>query len=412
MMNYSQALEYIHSTPKFSRTLGNDLLKKLLFHLKNPEKELKFIHIAGTNGKGSTAAMISSVLTRAGYRTGLFTSPFIEVFNERIQIDNSPIPNDILAKLTTIVKDAMESYDAFVSEFALICAIAFLYFKQEQCDIVVLETGLGGRLDGTNVVENKVLSVLTSISLDHTMYLGDTIEQITLEKCGIIKENSTVILNPIQQPSVFDIVKKYCDEKNSELIIPQVPKASDNGFIYKGKNYKLSLKGSYQMYNASVALEIVNKLKNKGYIIDDECVRYGFENTTWPARFEFITDKLIIDGSHNPGGVYELKKSLGTIKDEVILVIAMMSDKAFSECVEIFSGITKNIIVTQIDMPRCLRVEELCSEFKKCGISPKIIKDPLQAVNFAIKSDKTVCVSGSLYLAGMIRSNISFLNTQ
>lgn len=411
-MNYSQALEYIHSTPKFSRILGNDLLKKLLYYLGNPEKDLKFIHIAGTNGKGSTAAMASSILTKARYKTGLFTSPFIEVFNERIQINNELIPNDVLAKLTTDVKEAMEIHDAFVSEFALICAVAFLYFKQEQCDIVVLETGLGGRLDGTNVVENKILSVLTSISLDHTMYLGDTIEQITLEKCGIIKDNCTVILNPVQQECVFEIVKNYCKEKNAGLIIPSIPKASENGFIYNEKSYKLSLKGSYQLYNAAVTLEIINQLKNKGYIIDDECVRYGLENTAWPARFEFITDKLIIDGSHNPGGVYELKNSLIDIKDETVLVIAMMSDKAFSECVEIFSKITQNVIVTQIDMPRCLNAEELCSEFEKHGVLPKIIKDPLKAVDFAIKSRKTVCISGSLYLAGMIRSNISSLNIQ
>ena len=185
-MNYVQALDYIHSIPRFVRPLGNANLKKLLFHLGNPHLEQRYIHLAGTNGKGSTAAMISSVLKEQGYKTGLFTSPYIEVFNERIQINGENIPDDDLVKYIDRVKTVMEQNDAQVSEFAFICAVSFLYFKDMNCDFVVLETGLGGKLDATNVIEESVVSVLCSISLDHMQFLGNTVEEIALEKCGII----------------------------------------------------------------------------------------------------------------------------------------------------------------------------------------------------------------------------------
>ena len=209
-MNYTETINYIHNTPKFSRVLGNDLLRKLLDKLGNPQKDLKFIHIAGTNGKGSAAIMLAQILTLSGYKTGLFTSPYIEVFNERIKVDGEIIDNKSLAEITTKIRNTIETYDTPVSEFALDTAIAFEYFKKQNCDIVVLETGLGGRLDATNVIDNAILTILMSIGLDHTQYLGETIEEITAEKCGIIKENNKVIVYPIQETGAKCVIEKFC----------------------------------------------------------------------------------------------------------------------------------------------------------------------------------------------------------
>ncbi|MGN1092497.1 MAG: bifunctional folylpolyglutamate synthase/dihydrofolate synthase, partial [Monoglobaceae bacterium] len=192
-MDYRESLNYIHKTPKFARVLGNDMLKKLLFHLGDPQKNLKFIHIAGTNGKGSYAVMMAEILKNSGYRVGLYTSPYIERFNERIQINGGQISDEALAEAATLVKQVIETNDAPVSEFALDTAIAFYYFNKHNCDIIVLETGLGGRIDATNVIDTAVLSVIMSIGYDHTQYLGNTIEEITYEKCGIIKPNGNVI---------------------------------------------------------------------------------------------------------------------------------------------------------------------------------------------------------------------------
>lgn len=411
-MNYIDALNYIHSTPKFSRILGNELLKKLLAVLNNPEKSLKFVHIAGTNGKGSTAAMTASVLKKAGYKTGLFTSPFIEKFNERIQINNVPIPDIELAKLTSTVKNAIEENDAYVSEFALITAIAFLYFARENCDIVILETGLGGKLDATNVIENPLLTVITSISLDHTEYLGDTLEKITAEKCGIIKENIPTVLYPIQDECVFETVGKFCESKSSKLIIPDIPTSKNGVMEYKNKSFSLSLKGSYQINNASVVIEIVKLLNTFGFNISEADLKYGLSHTEWIARFEFLTPDLIIDGSHNPDGVKLLKHDLLSLNQKTTLIIAMMSDKEYSECIKHFSEITDSIIITKIDMPRCCAPDILAEEFKKYNITPIICEDIKNAIETAKGLGNLICVCGSLYLAGYVRQMFNLSNIQ
>lgn len=411
-MNYEEALLYIHNTPKFSRILGNDLLKKLLNALNNPQNDLKFIHIAGTNGKGSTAAMTASVLKQAGYKTGLFTSPFIERFNERIQINSKPISDSDLAKLTNTVKKAIEDNDAPVSEFALITAIAFLYFKQENCDIIILETGMGGRLDATNVITAPLACAITSISLDHTQYLGDTIEKITAEKCGIIKKDTPVVLYPIQEDKVFDIVKDFCKNSNSELIIPEIPKGEKNPFFYKGEEYKLSLKGSYQIYNACVCIELLSILQKAGFKISGSDIKIGLNSTQWIARFEFLTPDLIIDGSHNPDGVLQLKKDLLKQNRDITLVVAMMEDKECEACVKIMSQITENVIVTSLDMPRCKNPHDLAAEFAKHGITTKVLAKTKDAVNLALLSKNLVCVCGSLYLAGEVRKDFNHQDIQ
>ncbi len=393
-MNYTESLNYIHSIPKFRRPLGNENLRRLLSLLGDPQKKLRFVHIAGTNGKGSTAAMTERILRESGYKTGLFTSPYLETFNERIRVNGENIPNGALAERASRVRRVMEENGALVSEFAFVTAAAFLYFYEKKCDIVVLEVGMGGRLDATNVIDGSVASVICKIALDHTQYLGDTIEEITREKCGIIREGGRAIAYP-NEKHITDIIRACAESKNVRLTVADAHAAD---------GYELSLKGEYQKYNAAVVLETVNALREKGYKIPEKAVREGLKNTTWHARFEFVRDNVIIDGAHNPDGIRALKKSLAGINKDITVVTAMMEDKAWEECVKEISPIAKRFIATELNMPRCLKAEKIASIVKNA----EVIKDTGAALDAAL-SDNTgvVCVCGSLYLAGEIRKKIS-----
>ena len=404
-MNYTQALNFIHSIPKFRRPLGNENLKKLLTHLGEPQKNLKFIHIAGTNGKGSTAAMTAKILQKSGYKTGLFTSPFIEVFNERIRINDEYISNDDLAVYTKRVKTAMEKYNAPVSEFAFITALAFLYFYEKKCDIVVLEVGMGGRLDATNIIENSLISVICKISLDHTQYLGNTIEEIASEKCGIIRKNGTVIAYP--NVTTDKIVTDYAKSLNADLIIADKAIKTDKGFVYKGKEYPLSLHGSYQAQNGAVVIEIIKILRNKGFNISDSDINDGLKFTNWPARFEFISDNIVIDGGHNIDGITALKTSLDELNKDIILVMAMMEDKDYEDCIRKIAPIAKAVVATQLEIPRCLDANAIYNIVDSMNIPCFVNTNPNEAVYKALNlaQDGIVCVCGSLYLAGEIRKN-------
>lgn len=393
-MNYTESLNYIHSIPKFRRPLGNENLRRLLYLLGDPQKKLRFVHIAGTNGKGSTAAMTERILRESGYKTGLFTSPYLETFNERIRVNGENIPNGALAERASRVRRVMEENGALVSEFAFVTAAAFLYFYEMKCDIVVLEVGMGGRLDATNVIDESVVSVICKIALDHTQYLGDTIEEITREKCGIIRECGRVIAYP-NEKRITDIIRECAGSKNARLTVADA-RAADG--------YNLSLKGEYQKYNAAVALETVNALGEAGYEIPEKAVREGLKHTTWHARFEFVRNNVIIDGAHNADGMRALKRSLAGINKDITIVAAMMEDKAWEECLKEISTAAKRFIATELNMPRCLKAEKIASIVKNA----EVIKDVNAALDAAL-SDNTgvVCVCGSLYLAGEIRKKIS-----
>lgn len=401
-MNYKETIEYIHEIPKFRRPLGNAQLERLLDAAGNPQDKLKYIHLAGTNGKGSTAAMLSKMLQLQGYKTGLFTSPFIEVFNERIQINGQNIPDEDLAVCATMMRSLMEENEAYVSEFAFITAVAFMYFARCGCDYVVLETGMGGRLDATNIVKNTVLSVLTSISLDHMQFLGDTIEEIAQEKCGIIKRGMPVVSYP--NAAVKDIIEASAKENGSELIFASDPELTENGFIYKKKVYQLGLKGAYQPKNAAVAVEAAKMLNKYGVVISEENIKKALETASWMVRYEFIRENLVIDGGHNIDGVRELRKSLENEGKKIYLVMAMMEDKSFDECIAEISRCAARVYCTQIDMPRCAKASEIAAVVKSAEV--RIIENPIDAVKLALSEageNTLVCVCGSLYLAGEIR---------
>lgn len=400
-MNYTETISYIHSTPRFSRILGNDALKKLMYHLGNPEKQLKFIHIGGTNGKGSTAAMCENILRRSGYKTGLFTSPYIEIYNERIRISGENIPDEDLSRIATKVRSVIEQNDCAVSEFALGTAIAMVYFAEQKCDYVILEVGMGGLLDATNIIEKAEVTAIVSISLDHTQYLGDTITKIATEKCGIIKNGATVVSYMPQDENALAVIKKSCKEKNARLILCKSPETDGDSFIYEGNRYELSLKGTYQPYNAATAIEIVKSLRNKGAAIPQKAVYDGLAQTTWAARFEFLSDRLIIDGSHNIDGMRTLGESLKRLAKPITLVTAMLEDKNHSECLLYIAPFADRIVATEIDAPRCLDAFTVAAETMHTAV---IEKNVVNAINNALAfDDNIVCVCGSLYLAGEVR---------
>lgn len=414
-MNYNEAIKYIHSIPKFSRILGNDLLRVLLEKLGNPQRALKFIHIGGTNGKGSVSTMTAEILKNAGYKVGLFTSPYLMRFNERIRINGEPISDSDLAEAVTEVKNVSEKYDAAVSEFAFITAVAFTYFKREKCDIVILEVGLGGRLDATNVIDSAEVVGITSIGYDHTQYLGDTIDKISKEKFGIIKHGSHVVLYPIQEPVVFKNAEAACCAAGAMLSIPNLSELSNiaaQSFKYKEISYTLAMLGEFQIYNAVCAIEIVYALRKRGFAISDNSIVCGLKSAKIDGRFEFLSRDLVIDGAHNPPAVAALTDALAATHKHIYFLTAIMQDKDYEKIADIISGFAKKnhseIVTCEVDMPRCLKARELAQEFADRGINaiakPKST-DAIAYLKQKLKSrkDALICVCGSLYLVGEIR---------
>lgn len=405
-MNYTEAIAYIHSTPKFSRVLGNDMLKRLLFFLGDPHKKLKYIHIAGTNGKGSAAKMLSAALTHAGYTTGLFISPYIERFNERISVNGADIADDELAQIVTAVRDAIEKHDAPVSEFALDTACAFIYFTRKKCDIVVLETGLGGRLDATNVIDDNLVSLFMKIGLDHMQYLGDTVDRIAEEKCAIMKPGAVSVSAPNQPPEAMRVIEKSALETGNTLIKTAVPEYAEGGFVYKGSFYKLSLAGAYQPENAAAVLETLAALEKLGFPVPEETIRKTLATVKWQARFEYLSGNIILDGAHNIDGIRALKQSLFELKHPVRIFAAMMEDKAWEQCLAEIMSAAEHIYACETDMPRCLKKERIAELAEDLGVPCTVIFSPKEALDEALRLDKlgiTSCFCGSLYFAGSVR---------
>ena len=398
-MIYDEAVKYIHSIPRFVRPLGNADLGRLLEKMGDPHKKLRFVHVAGTNGKGSVCAMTAEILKRAGYRTGLFTSPFIEVFNERIQINNELIPDDALARYVT---DAATLKDGLaVSEFAFITAVAMRYFADNSCDIVVLETGMGGRLDATNVIPSPDVAAITEIGLDHTEYLGETVEEIAAEKCGIIKKGCEVVSAPNE--AVTGIIKNAANAVGASLTVCDTAKKTADGFTYRSESYELALSGSYQAENAAVVLEVINALRRKGFSVTDNNVRDGFRNVFWKARYQFASDNIVIDGCHNPDGIRALKKTLAEDGRDVTLVLAMMRDKDYESCIRTIAGAARLVVATEVPMERSLSAYEIKEVADSTGVGCIAEPDIKEAINAAVKAagdGGLVCICGSLYLAG------------
>lgn len=346
-MTYEQAVFYLHQPPRFPKTPGLARIRLLMEYLGNPQNSLRFLHIAGTNGKGSVAAMTSSVLTAAGYRTGLFTSPYLQAFEERFQVDGVPISKSNLCKHTELVKNAvdlMAQKDVFPTEFELVTALGFLFFKEQGCDFVVLETGLGGRFDATNVIDVPIACAITSISRDHTRILGENVWQIAQEKCGIIKEGSRAVTAATQATEALSVIRNDCMGKHVPLDILPIPPAgqtkkriSGTEFIWQGIRYRIPLLGSHQVENAILALGLIHCVREAGYSVSAEAAKRGLANVYWPGRMELLSQEppVLLDTGHNPAGIDMLCRGLRDYfpNFKVHAVMGMLSDKEYPYCV-------------------------------------------------------------------------------
>ncbi len=422
-MNCNEAIEYIHSLEKFGINPGLERIRALCDELGNPQKKLKVIHAAGTNGKGSTSTMISNILRKSGYSTGLFISPYVTDFRERIQYNGNMIEKHELAECVERVKSAVDVISAKglqPTEFEAITAAAFVYFEKKKCDFVVLEVGLGGRLDSTNVIEAPYVSVITSISLDHTAILGDTIEKIAAEKCGIIKFGAQTVAYPFQAPEAMAVIKKTCDERCCNLTVPNISRLSVKDeklegtlVSYNGIDFALPLAGEHMVYNACTAIEAVRALSKLAVDIPDEAIAAGIGCSIMPGRLELIKKRpvVILDGGHNEGCAAALsdfiKKHLQGKR--IIMVSSMMADKDYLAYLSAVAPFAQTFIATRIDMPRALSSEELMKNAMEYCSNCYDIPDPAKAITAAkniIQPDDALIVCGSFYLAGAIRDNL------
>ena len=414
-MTYQQSLDYIHSLSKFAEKKGHDNINKILERLGNPQDKLKFIHIAGTNGKGSVAAFVSSILIEQGLRVGTFISPFIERFNERIQINKNPIDDNVLISYTQQIKEICDDLpDTNPLEFEVITSMGFQYFKDEKCDVVVLETGLGGRLDSTNVIKNPSVEVFCQIGLDHTEILGDTIEKIAFEKAGIIKPRSKVVFYPDNPIQAYDVIKKVCEEKNCQLIIPDTDRLfisdttlSGSTVTYNGEDLHIPLAGKHQVLNGICAVETVRAFSDD---ISYDVIAKGISQTKWPCRFEVMgsNNNIILDGAHNYPGILSLKNTIcDVIKDKkLIFVTGMLNDKEYKKSYDEILPLCDKLIVTSVPSLRQKNTEEIFSYAKGIKSNAEYIEDNFEAVRKAVSlmdDDSILCVFGSLYLVGNLR---------
>lgn len=415
-MNYEQSIEYIHSLNRFGIKSGMERIAALCEAVGNPQEKLKFVHIAGTNGKGSTSTMVAGALQASGRKTGLFTSPYVSEFLERICIDGKPCDKQLFAECVTALEPVVASLaqnGMQPTEFEVITAAAFVVFEKAGCEVCVLEVGLGGRLDSTNIIPTPMVSVIASISLDHTAILGDTVGEIAKEKCGIIKQDGITVCYPWQEQEAFDVIHDTCEKMNNRLVIPNVRGivAVENSidgvrFVYNSKEYKLSMSGEYQVYNAVTAVEACRLLG-----LDDESIKRGVEAAAVPARMEVISRSplVLLDGGHNDDGGRAVAKSLeGLLKNKkIIAVMGMMADKNVEAYLSCVAPLCEAVAATTVSgNPRAMSAAELECIAKKYCKNTYAFDKACDAVNFAkanIAGYDCLLVCGSLYLAGEVR---------
>ena len=424
-MTYQEALDRIHSFQKYGSKLGLERMTRLMELLGNPQENMKVIHVAGTNGKGSVCRYLYSVLQENGYKTGLYTSPFLERFTERMEYNGFEIfeedlinyTGQVLEKVDMMLEEGMES----PTEFELITAIAFLYFSKQDIDFLVLEVGLGGIGDSTNMVSKPVASVITSISFDHMEYLGDTLEKIAIEKAGIIKQGVPVIFN-VDDRSAADAIRKTAEAKCSRVydvsVIPfQIKDKAIDGYSFdvaindvKYREVRISMVGMHQIANAICALTVLEVLRKENLIcLDKDDLYAGFWKARQTGRFEVLKKHpyVVIDGAHNEAGAEALRiVSSEHFKNlKILMVIGMLADKKIEKLIEKFGMITDEFVATEPDSPRKMAASELCRQIEKSGKKCIAIENPEEACSYvgSLSSYDVTIFAGSLYLIGKVR---------
>ncbi|MDR0738718.1 MAG: bifunctional folylpolyglutamate synthase/dihydrofolate synthase [Oscillospiraceae bacterium] len=422
MFKYEEVLKKIKKLEKASIKLGLNRTKKLLNFLFNPEKKIKFIHIAGTNAKTSTASMLSSVLVAAGFRTGCLISPFVSDFRETMTVNKKNISKKEIVMLWGKIENFLKNEKDCITKFEVLTCIAFKWFAEKECDVVVLETGLGGRLDSTNVIDTPLISVITSISLDHTEILGKTLKKISREKCGIIKHFGTTVLYPEQDYLVFEEIKKICNKNKNKLTIPKIDdfnilKTNLRGtnFKFKNKEYFLPLLGKHQIKNVSVVFEVLKELKNKNFKITHKNIQDGLKNTKVPARLEIVKNSplVILDGAHNPDSVaalaYFIKDYLK--KKRIFALFSMLKRKDCQTSLKKISKLLDGIVITSIKKGLSYELEELSNFVKKTEVKiileEKNLKKALKNATDLCNENDVLIIFGSFYLARKIKRIIN-----
>ncbi len=419
LINEQQCIDYIHSLSRFGKKSGLANITKLCEYLGNPQDKLKFVHIAGTNGKGSVSAMLTSIFKQK-YKVGCYISPYIEVFNERIQINGNNISKSDLVKYTNIVKQAVERAGITPIEFEFITAMGFLYFYDQKCNLVVLECGLGGRLDSTNIIKSPLACVICAIGLDHMSILGSTIGEIAAEKSGIIKQDAPVVVYKWQSDDAIKQIQNKCSEMsvqivNNDGICAQNIKCTLDGtsFDYKGTSYRLSLCGEYQIKNAITAIDAARALQ-KQIDISDEDIKKGIADTKWKCRFELVKKHnkiFVLDGAHNSHGIDAFVKSAELLLHDMpkTFVFGMLNEKDYSDSIQKICSVEgAKIIVTKVPSIRQTSGEDIFCKVKKYRSDAIYIKNCEEAVKYAdsITQEGAVCVFGSLYLCGQVRKTV------
>ncbi len=413
----AQAIAWIDGLRYASEKNGLENMRALLACLGNPQAKLRCVHVAGTNGKGSTCAMLERMLRQCGLKTGLYTSPYLMRYGERMRVDGVPIDDETFVRLASRVRVEAER---LVEEgvrptwFELGTAIAFLWFCEQQVDAAVIEVGLGGRLDPTNVIHPE-LCLIGPIGLEHTRQLGDTLEKIAFEKAGIIKASVPVAVQRQQTESVRRVFADVAQERGAPLTdlsdYPLEDVRSDrfgSDFTIDGLRARINLPGRHQASNAALALMGLRLLQAQGWALDNGAAIEGLKKTLWPARLEWIDDRTLIDGAHNSHGARALADyARDFLKDRrIVLLVGMMKDKDVDECAAVYATFSHTAIATQISYPRAMPCEELAGILKSRGVAVEAVADEEQAVARARElagADGVVLICGSLYLAGDVR---------
>lgn len=417
-MNYPETLAWIHGTERFGSRLGLGRMGRLLHRMGDPHLKVPYIHVAGTNGKGSTTTMIASALTAGGFKTGKFISPFILEFRERMQIDGEMIPEETLAALATRLRPIAEEFKAAgdpPTEFELVTVLGLTWFAEAGCDIAVLEVGLGGRLDATNIIPPPLVAVITRIDYDHTAILGDTLAAIAGEKCGILKRGSTVICYPDQEEEALAVIRRRAKEEDDPLILPDrtaltVLSADLTGshILYRGQEIFIPLPGPHQVLNTITAVEALNALSSSRFALPPSAIAAGIAAARFPARLELLRQSppVLVDGAHNPNGgraLCEALKALGL--HDLTAVVGMLRDKDCLPVLRMMAPYCARMIITTVPNPRSYPAEEFAELARGVCRDITICPDCEEAARLALATagEHGVLVFGSLYLASAVR---------
>ena len=423
-MTPDEAVNYYHSLEKFGIMPGLERINLLCDRLGSPHKKLKFIHVAGTNGKGSTCSALASVLHKAGYKTGLYTSPYVIDFRERIQLDMQMISPDDLVFCTLKVKEAIEQLnreDVKITEFEAVTAAAFLYYAEKNCDFVVMETGLGGRFDATNIISSPICSIITSVSFDHVGVLGDSLSKIAFEKSGIIKKNSPVITGSEQPGEVLDVIKTQAEKMNSSVILRNsrelfsiiIEGITGTDVSCSEGRVHIPFIGRHQLDNMALVTGAVGIIRESGYAVSDEAVREGIAAARIPARVEVISSEplVILDGSHNDGSTAALGDILRRYLSgkRIVAVMGMMADKDCRKSLSNLVPCFAEVFTVRPSNPRSMEAADLAGIVRDFGVecTPcETVTEGIEKAYSVIDGYDLMIVCGSLYLAGDVRAEL------